>query len=233
MFRRATQAPYTRKVHLFVAYCCFIGVHLPHITHLIAISFLEFLIENNISHLAIANYISAIMANLAPYGLPTYSFQDPRIAYFQRSLSLHKPFSPVVKKIVDIPLLSSIVSIYDTMWMGQVFKALYFTVFFSFLQTSNLVPHSIKAFSPFEQMARGDLFFATPDIHLLNKWNKIMQTRDTIRMLKIPGLGTSPLCAVQAIKNLMLLTAGTKNLPSGFPLLIPRLGEMSPKYLPD
>ena len=40
-----------------------------------------------------------------------------------------------------------------------------------------------------------------------------MQTRDTIRMLKIPALGTSPLCPVQAIKNLMLLTAGTKNCP--------------------
>ena len=112
------------------------------ITLLIAISFLEFLVENNISHSAIANYISAIKTNLALYGLPTYSFQDPRIAYFQRSLSLHEPFSPAVKKIMDIPHLISIVSICDTMWMGQVFKTLYLTAFFSFL-------HNFKSCTPF------------------------------------------------------------------------------------
>ena len=99
------------------------------------------------------------------------------------------------------------------MWMGQILKALYLTVFFSFLRFSNLVPHSIKAFLPIKQMARGDVFFATPGIHPLIKWSKTMQTRDTIRMLKIPTPGTSLLCPVQAIKNLMLLTPGIKNSP--------------------
>ena len=46
------------------------------------------------------------------------------------------------------------------------------------------------------------MFFVTPGIHLLIKWSKTMQTRDTIRILKMPALGTSPLCPVQAIKNL-------------------------------
>ena len=32
-------------------------------------------------------------------------------------------------------------------------------------------------------------------------------------MLKIPSLGTSPLCPVQAIKNMLLITPGTKNSP--------------------
>ena len=95
--------------------------------------------------------------------------------------------------------------------MGQIFKALYLTAFFSFLRISNLVPHSIKAFSPIEQMSRGDVFFALPGIHLLIKWSKTIQTRDTIRILKIPSLGSSPLCPVQAIKNLLLITPGTQN----------------------
>ena len=212
-FRPATQASYIRKFRLFVAYCCFIGIHLQNVTPLIAISFLEFLVENNLSHSAISNYVSTVKANLALHGLPSYSFQDPRIAYFQRSLSLHKTLSPVVKKIIDIPLLTAIISICDIMWMGQIFKALYLTAFFSFLRVSNLVPHSVKTFSPMEQMSRGDVFFATPGIHLLIKWSKTIQTRDTIRMLKIPSLGSSPLCPVQAIKNLLLITRGTENSP--------------------
>ena len=40
-----------------------------------------------------------------------------------------------------------------------------------------------------------------------------MQTRDTIRLLKIPSLGASPLCPVQAIKNLILITPGNENSP--------------------
>ena len=131
--------------------------HLPPPPPLIGISFLEFLVENNLSHSAISNEVSAVKTNLALYGLSSYSFQDPRIAYFERSLSLHKTFFPVVMKIIDIPLLTSIVSICDTMWMGQIFKALYLTAFFSFLRVSNLVSNPLKQnVSPSKQMSRGD-----------------------------------------------------------------------------
>ena len=51
-----------------------------------------------------------------------------------------------------------------------------------------------RVFSPMEQMARSDVFFATLGIHLFIKWSKTMQTRHTITMLKIPALGNSPLC---------------------------------------
>ena len=158
-FRPATQASYIRKFRLFVAYCCFIGTQLQHLTPVIVMSFLEFLVENNLSHSVVCNYVSAVKVHLALYGLPLHSFQDPRISYFQRSLSLHKIFSPVVKKIIDIPLLTSIISICGTMWMGQIFNALYLTAFFSFLKISNLVPHSFRTFSPIEQMSREVMYF--------------------------------------------------------------------------
>ena len=137
-------------------------MQLRDIIAVVALSFLEFLTENAVSHTSIANYISAIKANLSLHGLPTVAFLDPRIAYFQRSLTLNKPYAPALKKIIDIPLLQAITATCDTMWMGQIFKALYLTAFFSFLRISNLVPHSIQAFSPLEQITRGDVFFAPP-----------------------------------------------------------------------
>ena len=63
--RPATQASYIRKFCLFVAYCCFIEIHLQNVTPLIAISFLEFLVESNLSYSAISNYVCAVKANLA------------------------------------------------------------------------------------------------------------------------------------------------------------------------
>ena len=40
-----------------------------------------------------------------------------------------------------------------------------------------------------------------------------MQTRDSIKVIKIPSLGASALCPVQAIRNLSLSTSGHQNDP--------------------
>ena len=212
-FRPATVASYRRKFRIFLAYCCFIQVQLCQLTPVVLLSFLEFLTENGISHSAIANYISAVKASLSMYNVSTLPFYDQRIAYFQKSLVLHKPFPANIKKIINIPLLTNIVAVCNTMWMGQVFKSLYLTAFFSFLRISNLVPHTVATFSPIEQLTRGDVFFAPPGVHLLIKWRKTMQMRDTVKILKLPALHNSPLCPVQALKNVFLLSPGNQDTP--------------------
>ena len=168
-FRPATVASYGRKFRLFLAYCCFIQIQLHQLTPVILFSFLKFLLENGISNSAIANYITAVKASLSMYDISALPFYDQRIKYFQKSLTLNKPFTATIKKIIDIPLLKDIIAVCDTMWMGQVFKFLYLTAFFSFLQILNLVPHTVATFSPLEQLTRGDVFFAPPGVHLLIK----------------------------------------------------------------
>ena len=211
--RPATQASYKRKFKIFIAYCCFVNVHLHQLSTIFILSFLEFLLENGTSPSGVSNYISAVKSSLAMYGVSTLPFLDQRIIYFQKSLARQRQFSIKIKKIIDIPLLQKITSLCDTTWMGQIYKATYLVAFFSFLRISNLVPHSISAFSPLEQLTRGDIFFAPPGVHLLIKWSKTMQNRDSVKIIKIPQLGTSPLCPVQALKNLLILTPGSQNNP--------------------
>ena len=206
-------ASYNRKFRLFLAYCCFIQIQLHQLSPVILLSFLEFLTENGVSNSAIANHISAVKTSLNVYGISTLAFYDSRIKLFQRSLALNKKFTVKIKKIIDVNLLNKIVDICDTMWMGQIFKALYLIAFFSFLRISNLVPHKISAFSPLEQLTRGDVFFAPPGLHIIVKWSKTMQTRDSIKILKLPSLNASPLCPVRALKNLLLLTPGHQDSP--------------------
>ena len=160
-----------------------------------------------------ANYISAIKTTLAMYGVSTMAFYDQRITLFQKSLRMTKQFTFKMKKIIDIHMLKDIVAICDSMWMGQIFKAIYLVAFFSFLRISNLVPHKISAFSPLEQLTRGDVFFASPGLHVLVKWSKTMQTRDSVKILKLPFLSHSPLCPVTAVKNLLMLTPGDQDTP--------------------
>ena len=158
-----------------------------------------------------ANHLSAIKAKLSLYGISVHMFQDPRIKYFQKAMTLHKPFKVQLKKIIDINTLQLMVQTCDSTYMGQVFKAIYTMAFFSFLRLSNFVPHSAHAFYPLYHLARGDIIFAKPGMHVLIKWSKTIQTRNTVKILKIPFLGANPICPVTAVKNLLAITPGCKN----------------------
>ena len=211
--RPATQASYKRKFKIFMAYCCFVNVQLHQLSTVFILSFLEFLLENGTSPSGVSNYISAVKSSLTMYGVSILPFLDQRITYYQKSLAMQRQFAVKIKKIIDIPLLQKITFLCDTTWMGQIYKATYLVAFFSFLRISNLVPHSIPAFSPLEQLTRGDIFFAPPGAHLLVKWSKTMQTRDSVKIIKIPQLGAAPICPVQVLKKLLLLTPGGPNDP--------------------
>ena len=97
--------------------------------------------------------------------------------------------------------------------MGTVYKAAYLLSFFSFLRISNLVPHTIKTYDPLQQLARADIIFAPPGALVLIKWSKTIQHKNKVRILKIPHLGTSPLCPIRALKNLLKFNPGSSNSP--------------------
>ena len=70
---------------------------------------------------------------------------------------MNRPLSFSHKAMIDILLLHQIVSICDSMYMGQVYKAAYLLAFFTFLRIYNMVPHSLALFDPSHHLARGDL----------------------------------------------------------------------------
>ena len=71
----------------------------------------------------------------------------------------------------------------------------------------------MSKFNPLEQLARADIFFATPCAHIPVKWSKILQSKNKIRILKIPCLTKSTLCPVTALKNLLSITPAGDNKP--------------------
>ena len=99
------------------------------------------------------------------------------------------------------------------MFMGFVYKTAILLSFFSFIRISKLVPHSMSNFNPLKQLAQGDIFFAPPGAHILLKWSKTMQMNNSVRLIKIPSLGSSSICPVKALKNLRSLTPKGSNKP--------------------
>ena len=198
---------------VFLAFAIFFTIDITQLNADHSLAFLEFLVFNQISQASINNYLSAVKTMLQVYGIQTSAFRDPRVSYFTRALKLQAPYRVALQSIIDIPTLTNIVSTCDSMYMGQVYKACFLTSFFSFLRISNLVPHSLSTFNPLEQLARADIFFAPPGAHILIKWSKTLQSRNAVKIIKIPALGKSPLCPVRALKVILAITPGSDNSP--------------------
>ena len=123
-FRPSTQAAYSRHFRCFLAYTVVMNfdVIFSPVSVMLLLSFLEFLVQNKTSHSGIANCLSAIKAKLSLHGKSVQAFNDPRITYYQKALIMDKPFKVKINAIIDIPLLSRIITLCDTLYMGQVYK---------------------------------------------------------------------------------------------------------------
>ena len=210
---QSTTTSYHQKFRIFLSFCCFASVSSAQISIHVILSFLEFLLHNNISHSSIVNYVSAIKSSFLTFGVNLPCFQDHRLKMYNKSLLRSKPLNPHLKTIIDIPLLTKIALHCNSIHMGYVFKAAFLLSFFSFLRISNLVPHTISSYDSLKQLARGDIIFAPPGAHVIIKWSKTLQFADKIKILKIPSLDSSPLCPVAALKTLLKSSPKGKNLP--------------------
>ena len=209
----STTQRYLSKLRLFVAFTIFLQKNLLNIDVWLILGFLEFLVYNKKSFPTVANTLSAIKTQCQLYGLDCIAFSDKRISLFIKSLKINRPFRASLKPIISLQMLTDICRVCDSMYQGFIFKAVYLTAFFSFLRISNLVPHSLASYCHLKQLARADVMFAHPGATLLISWSKTLQTKDKIRLIKIPFLQDSPLCPVSALQVLLKSLPGTKNSP--------------------
>ena len=193
-FRDSTTKAYNSMFRVFLALCVFAQVRTSQVTIDTMLAFLEFLVFNGSTNSGVANYISALKAKFIIFRLDSTLFDSPRIKYFTKALTLKAPFKVTLKSIIDPPLLNSIALQCDSMYMGQIFKTAYLLAFLSFLRIPNLVPHSLSSFNLLEQLCREDIIFADPGVHILVKWTKTLQSRNAIKIIKIPTPLSFHLC---------------------------------------
>ena len=160
--RPSTQMAYTRYFNIFLMFTVFINVEVQQVDSNVILAFLEFLHFNKFSPNVILNTVSAVKSRLQAYGFCVRHWSDQRITYFTKSLQHTKQFKAYLPQIIDVNMLTQIITLCDTTQDAVVFKALYIIAFFSFLRISNLVPHCTRSYSPLHQLARGNIFFAPP-----------------------------------------------------------------------
>ena len=176
-FSDSTTKAYITLFRTFLAFVVFMSWDVYQVTTLNLLCFLECLQYNGVKYTQMANYLSAIKTKFLILGLGVACFDDSRLKYSQKAVQLQSPLNVKLKKVIDIPLLKSIVQLCDLTYMGQIFKAVYLLSFYSFLRLSNLVPHAITQFLPLKHLARGDLIFRPDKVVVLLKWSKTIQTK--------------------------------------------------------
>ena len=197
----------------FLAFVVFMTWDVHQVTTLNLLCFLEYLQYNGVKYTQMASYLSAIKAKFLIMGLHVACFNDCRLKYYQKAVQLHSPLTVKLNKILDVPLLKSIVQCCNFTYMGQIFKAVYLLSFFSFLRLSNLVPQSIVQFLPLKHLAQGNVMFSPDKVVILLKWSKTMQSNNDIKLITVPRIPNSILCPVAALANLLALTPKGSNLP--------------------
>ena len=208
----ATTRSYSAMFRVYLGFLCFYGILQDQVNVDVFITFLEFLHKNNKSPAMIQNYVSAVKSQSAMYGLPVTLFSDQKVAYFIKSLHRQAPLRFTLKPIMNIETLSAFVKQCDKTPLGKVFKAMYLVAYFSFLRLSNLVPHSIAAFSYKKHLTQDDIFFKTDSAVCLVKWSKTMQLNDKVKLITIPKLDNC-LCPVAALREVLRISPRFKNAP--------------------
>ena len=157
-----------------VAFCMFAKVPLSEISVSVALSYLEFLVENDVSVNIIKNHIAAIKAMCIVHNLEYGAWEHPKVSYFVKSLRLHRPMALPKRNIIDINTLKKMVLLcnqFSDPWV------VILTAFFGFFRLSNIAPHAKAEFDSTKHFTGGDLFFLQNEVRLLLKWSKTIQFR--------------------------------------------------------
>ena len=141
-FRPRTFKCYVMLFRSFAAFCMFAKVPLSEISVSVALSYLEFLVENGVSVNMTKNHIAAIKAMFIVHNLEYGSWEHPKVSYFVKSLKLHRPMALPKRNTIDINTLKKMVMLCNQFSDPWVYKAVILTVFFGFFHLSNIAPHA-------------------------------------------------------------------------------------------
>ena len=212
-FRPATLAAYNRMLRDFLAFLQIARISLHQVNTVLLLAYMEFLVRNGFSSANIANNVAGIRALLIMYGADTSYFKDDRIGLFLKSLRINAPLKPIIATVITVPMLEQILTTCLHLNNPKIYRALYLFMFYSFLRLSNVLPHSAKSFDISRHLTRGDLIFSKNGCTIIVKWSKTLQDRKETKTIVIPCLGKSPLCPVNALKNMYALYPAAKNDP--------------------
>lgn len=210
--RPRTARAYDSQFKLFLAFAAYVG-HSDIIDIHLLLAFMQFLSDNNIAKNTVSNYVSAIKNSFMFYGLDNSMFHNYRVTLLLKSFAINAPLKIKTQAVIDFQLLEAIIKACQYLDYPGIFRAIFLTAFFSFLRISNLVPSSPLTFNVTRHLARGDFILASPGAHIIIKWSKTLQHRNSYHVVQIPFIQHSMLCPVTAVQVMCQMHPGHADAP--------------------
>ena len=214
-YRPKTLQAQNSHLTTFLQFCEFTSQAIEDITPCTIIAFIEFLVQNGLSHSSISNYLSSLKTCFKLYSLPCQILQHEwvRLTMTMTSIALNVPVPLKIKGIFDISHMCQLVSLCDSMCHGLVFKPLFLCAFFGFLRLSNIVPVSLGSFDVMTHLCRADFVRSESHGSLIIKWSKTLQKQNEFKVIQLPLLYPSPLCPLSALQTMYSAIPANANSP--------------------
>ena len=81
------------------------------------------------------------------------------------------------------------------------FWAVCLVAFFGLLRKANLLSKGLAQFNPEKHLRRGDIFFFTDWVVVVNRWSKTIQFSQRVLTIPLPRIPQHPLCRYTALHN--------------------------------
>ena len=125
-----------------MSFLTFVGLQLHQVNSSTMLTYMEYMVQIGYSHMNVSNNVAAIKSMSLVYGQNMSEFLDNRIALFIKSIKNNEKFSPVVKSLMDVELLSDILQETQSLPNSAVYQSLYlfcfFFLFLGFLTSSHI-----------------------------------------------------------------------------------------------
>ena len=209
-FASGTLRNLTLQWKAFISFCLYYDLPFLPTSQLTISCYIAFLARTFKSADSIRNYINAVKNVHLTSGLTFEfhsSFETNIIFKGLKRVKLHQtkqalPITPVIlNQFLQFLNLNDANDI--SYW------AAFLLAFYLMARKSNIVPPAVKSFDSKKHLCRGDILFNEDGLIILLKWSKTNQFGERKLSVPLVSMKDSPLCPVEAIKNLV------NNIPAG------------------
>jgi hypothetical protein len=183
-------------------FCVYNDVLFPGISIFTLLSFMEFLLDSNLSAPTIENYVSSVKSAFKSCNLCIQVFDSPQLTLALSSL--YKSWRPAVsaKPVFDPSQFSALISQCVRLPLYIFYTNAFLLGVMGLLRISNVTPTSMATFDPFRHLRHCDVSVVQGVLIIHLRWTNTLQRHRQSLRIKLFPISGSHLCPVRAFLSL-------------------------------
>ena len=216
--RDAAYRPGSQKIikatfRSFLAYAIKFRLDLAKLTSGHILAYIELLINSGLSQATVANKVSNLRCAFQNNNIPHKCLWHRDVTLIlkgSKSTIRQINSNPGVFSVVQLERIIKACNYYKH---PKLFKAVYTLAFHAFLRISNIAPVRFNRFDQSRHLCRGDVLWNKPEMHIILKWSKTLQSSNNHQTIPLLPMSNQLLCPVSHLLSYLNSTTGLSNDP--------------------